>query len=168
MKNRRINIKLLSASLYKKYGSSEIFPLLSPYMEDLRGRISYPHLFEAIKKTVSPCFTTDPEKIANTVGKNIRYKPLSHFYTYAVINALVSLNEAPPTEDMLARTVDYLKSLYSLETDELYYELSEAERILSESKYFKNCDTETKNDCRRQVILASKKHKIISVMSLLC
>ncbi len=160
MKNRRIRIKLLSASLYKKYGSSEIFPLLSPYMEDLKGRIAYPKFFEAIKKTVSPSFTTDPEKIAIAVGKNIRYKPLSHFYTYAVINALVSLNEAPPTEEMLVKTVDYLKSLHSLEIDELYYELSEAERILSESKYFKNCDTDTKNECRRQVILASKKHKI--------
>ncbi len=160
MKNRRINIKLLTRTLYKKYGSSEIFPLLFPYTENLKGRIAYPHFFEEIKKTVSPHFTTDPKEIANTVGIDVRYKVLSRFYTYAVISALIRLNEAPPTEELLAKTVDYLKALHSLEIDELYYELSKAERILSESKYFKECDTDTKNECRRQVTIAAKKHKI--------
>lgn len=160
MKNRRINIKLLTRSLYKKYGSSDIFTLLLPYSEDLKGSITYPKFFDAVKKTVSPRYTTDPKEIAKAVGTNIRYKALSRFYTYAVINALISLNEAPPTEELLAKTVDYLKALHSLEIDELYYELSEAERILSESKYFKNCDAETKNECRRQVTLCSKKRRM--------
>ncbi len=160
MKNRRINIKLLTRSLYKKYGSSEIFPLLFPYTEDLKGAVKYPSFFEAVKKTVSPHYMTDPKEISKAVGTDIRYKALSRFYTYAVINALTTLNEAPPTEELLAKTVDYLKALYSLEIDALYYELSEAERILSESKYFKNCDADTKNECRRQVVLSAKKRRI--------
>ena len=146
MKNRRTNIKLLIRSLYKKYGSSEIFPLLLPYTEGLKGKIAYPKFFEAVKKTVSPNYITDPKEISKLVGKNVRYRALSRFYTYAVINALAALDEAPPTEEALGKTVDYLKALHSLEIDELYYELSEAERILSESKYFKNCDTDTKNE----------------------
>ncbi len=160
MKNRRINIKLLTRALYKKYGSSEIFPLLFPYTENLKGSITYPSFFEAVRKTVSPQYTVSPKEISKAVGDDICYRALSHFYTYAVINALVALNEAPPTEELLAKTVDYLKALYSLEIDELYYELSEAERILSESKYFKSCDTDTKNECRRQVTLSAKKRKI--------
>ncbi len=160
MKNRRINIKLLTRTLYKKYGSSEIFPLLFPYTENLKGSITYPSFFEAVRKTVSPQYTVSPKEISKAVGDDICYRALSHFYTYAVINALVALNEAPPTEELLAKTVDYLKALYSLEIDELYYELSEAERILSGSKYFRDCDTDTKNECRRQVTLSAKKRKI--------
>lgn len=160
MKNRRINIKLIRRSLYKKYGSSEIFPLLYPYTEDLKGRITYQRFFESVRKTVSPHYLTDPKEIAKEVGDNICYRVLFRFYTYAVINALVALNDAPPTEELLAKTVDYLKALHSLETDELYYELSDAERTLSESKYFKGCDAETKNECRRLVTLSAKKHKI--------
>ena len=160
MKNRRINIKLLTGSLYKKYGSSEIFPLIFPYTEKLKGKIDCPRFFESVKKTVSPVFTTDPKKITKAVGDNVSYKELSRFYTYAVINALVALGEAPPTEELLAKTVDYLKTLYSIEIDGLYYELSEAERILSESKYFKSCDADTKNECRRQVTVSAKRRKI--------
>ena len=160
MKNRRINIKLLTRSLYKKYGSSEIFPLIFPYTENLNGKIKHPRFFDAVKKTVYPNFVTSPEEIAKAVGTNIRYRPLSCFYTYAAINALTALNEAPPSEETLAKTVDYLKLLHSLEIDELYYKLSGAERILSESKYFSGCDAETKNECRRQVILSAKKRRI--------
>ncbi len=160
MKNRRINIKLLTRTLYKKYGNSEIFPLLLPYIEGTKGKIDFPSFFEAVKKTVPPAFTVEPTKIAKAVGNDIRYKPLSRFYAYAVLSALISLSEAPSTEEALASTVDYLKRLYSIEIDELYYELSEAERILSESKYFKDCDADTKNECRRQVTLAARKHKI--------
>ncbi len=163
MKNRRINIKQLIRSLYKKYGSSDIFPLLIPYAEGLNGKIIYRDFYEAVKKTVSPHYMTDPEMIAKSIGRNTNYKALSHFYSYAVIAALSALNEAPPTEGLLAKTVEYLKSLYSLEVDELYYELSESERILNESKYFKDCDTDTKNECRRRVTSCSKKHKISEI-----
>ncbi len=163
MKNRRkINIKSLISSLNKKYGASELFPLLLSYAEsvDRKGKISYPSFFEKVGNTVTPKYMTDPKEIAKKAGSDNGYKSLSHFYSYAVINTLTALDKAQPTEEALCGAVDYLKKLFGIETEELYYELSEAEKILSESKYFKNCDTETKNECRRQVVIASRKHSI--------
>ncbi len=163
MKNRRtINIKRLIASLEKKYGSSDLFSLVLPYTDlaSADRRIKYPDFFDKVKSSVYPSYTSDAKEIARSAGDNNGYRELSHFYSYAVINALIILDESAPSEDILVKTVTYFKALFALETEKLYHELSEAERILSDSIYFKDCDEATKNECRRQVLICSKKHSI--------
>ncbi len=159
-KPRKIKLKRLMSSLQKKYGSSELFTMLLPYAEGMRnesGSIKYPSFFEAVKKSVSPSFLTEPSAIAEAMGNDFSYRQLSHFYGYAVINALIGLDLPIPSEELLCKTVDYFKALFSLSPDELYPHLSEAERILSESIYFKDCDDSTKDALRSKVLACSKK-----------
>ncbi len=157
MKNRtKINIKALGRSLYKKYGTSELFPLLDGYVEALNGRIKYPAFFER----VGECSVTEPSEVASRIGNKYTYSELSCFYDYAALQALLRLESEPESDSALGKTVDHLKALCSVDVNELYYALSEAERRISESEYFSGCDDATKNECRRRITRCAKKRRI--------
>ena len=49
--------------------------MLLPYAEGMRnesGSINYPSFFEAVKKSVSPSFLTEPSAIAEAIAKVIK------------------------------------------------------------------------------------------------
>ena len=91
MKEKRIAIRGLYASLEKKYGDCELMGLISPYIQRaiseersiaLWGRPKYPRLFHIIGESVKNTYLTDPQAIAEAMGVNsLTYSELSRFYT---------------------------------------------------------------------------------------
>lgn len=166
----KINLKGLVRSLEKKYGDCELMGLISPFMLEalnaerrfvLTGKPEHPTAFSDIGRSVRLGYETDPDRICEVMGRNdMTYSELSHFYTYAVINALIVLNLSPVSDALLAKTAEYLKKLDRLPAESLYRRLSEAERILEGSEYFSGCDATTKNAVRDQVRRTAKKHSL--------
>ena len=122
----RINVKKLASRLMNLYGSSDLSSLLLPYTERLQAvlgnRLRYPTFYERVKRTVSPSFLVLPEEIAAAMlpdGGSFSYRELSLFYDYAVLAALTTLAEQSPSDRLLCETVEYLKTLPTISTDEL-------------------------------------------------
>ena len=158
-KSRNINITKLKKSLYKKYGKHELFPFIMTYAEgvDLCSKIRYPHFFDCVKMSVTDKYLTDVEQIASVMGEDdFSYSALRYFYSYAVICALCGLESSPYSEELLCRTSEYFKGLFSIPVRDIYFRLSKAERILNESPYFYGCDESTQNACRNRTIRLSK------------
>ncbi|MBE6637203.1 MAG: hypothetical protein E7618_05310 [Ruminococcaceae bacterium] len=158
------NIKALTNKLLVRYNTSDLASLLLPYADKARRNIGrtlrYPDFYQAVARTVSPEKLTDPTEIAahlKATGREFSYRELALFYDYAVLAALWSLWESEPSDRALCQTIDYLKALHSIEPEELYPLLSEAERILSTSDAFIGCDEVTQNSCRANVVAYARR-----------
>ncbi len=140
------------------YGENDLCSLLGQYADRARravGRkIRFPDFFSAVHETVIPLRMTDPEQIAATLlsrRKSYAFREICCFYDYAAVWALIALDVPYRSDRELCATVEYLKALNDIEADELFFRLSEAERILSSSPYFSGSDDATKNSCRNRV-----------------
>ncbi len=162
-----VKIKKIISEIEKVYGNSDLCSLLTQYAEKAenatKGKIKYISFFRSVRDAVVPDMLTSPEKIAKAVlraGFSFTFDEISLFFDYAIIWALIELNIPVNSEKELLHTIDYLKALHYINPDEIIYALSEAERILSTSIYFKDSDENTKNICRRNVSSYAKKHSI--------
>ena len=155
---RRVNIKKTMAAIERLYGDSDLCSLLGQYAEQAERavgkRLKYPGFFRRVRAVVVPERLTDPNQIAAvlTEGRtSFSFREISLFCDYAAVWALIELDIPFRSDKELCDTVDYLKALHRIEPEELFYRLSEAERILSRTGYFPCSDRTTKDTYRRMV-----------------
>ncbi len=163
MKTRKINIRRLLFSLEKKYSDNEGFSLLLPHMNALKSEsrtIRYPEFYSLVSDTSYPASITDYGRIAEKVGCDRSYREIRCFNKYAAISALSSLDSSPADDNAFGEALTYLNALSTLESDKLYYAMSEAERRLEESPYFHGCDDKTKDACREKLLRYAKNHSV--------
>ncbi len=162
--NRKHHLKATVAKLEKLYADSDLFSLLLSYTDKAERAIGktirYPDFWEAVKRSVVPDRLTDEEKIAEAMGGTYSYRELSLFYDYATAWAVTELAVPVRSDQALCDTVEYLKNLHFIDIDALFFRLSEAERILSESDEFADCDETTRNLCRHRVAAYAKRFAI--------
>ena len=163
----KISIRGIMRRIGRIYGDSDLFSLLMQYAESarlaVRGRIKYQNFFSAVKNAVIPEKLTDPGLISAAVspdGRSFSYRELSLFNAYAAIIAVSELDVPIRSDRALCDTVEYLKALDSIPAEEIFFRLSEAERILSDSEYFSGADEKTKNACRRNVSEFARKYSL--------
>ena len=163
----KISIRGIMRRIGRIYGDSDLFSLLVQYAESarlaVRGRIKYQNFFSAVKNAVIPEKLTDPGLISAAVspdGRSFSYRELSLFNAYAAIIAVSELDVPIRSDKALCDTVEYLKVLDSIPAEEIFFRLSEAERILSDSEYFSGADEKTKNACRRNVSEFARKYSL--------
>jgi len=161
---RKCDLKANVAKLAKYYADSDLFSLLLGYTDKaeqaIGGRIRYPAFFEAIGRTVVPERLIDTDAIAEAMGESWSYGELALFYDYATVWAVKELALPVRSDQALCDTVDYLKSLHFVETEALFFRLSEAERVLAENEHFAGCDEVTRNLCRKRVAAYAKRFSI--------
>ena len=161
---RKYDLKANVAKLTKYYADSDLFSLLLGYTDKaeraIGGRIRYPAFFEAVGRAVVPVGLTDVDAIAEAMGENWSYRELSLLYDYATAWAVKELTLPIRSDKALCDTVEYLKALHFLESEALFFRLSEAERILSDNEHFAGCDEVTRNLCRERVSAYAKRFSL--------